>query len=198
MGRYYCHRKATVEESLDVTVSKLKKWGMLKGDHSVSVITWVFRLTGKESHVVADVHMTGEPYVEFIYIASDREGNIAHYNTEASLITTPCNLGGVRYWFACPMCWERVGCLYIAPGERKFMCRRCNCLSYHSRNESNVFGILGVNDRKMKKLQSEIKRWTWRGRPTRKVRRLLALQRKMGILSPQASACFDRFKTRLN
>ena len=198
MGRYYWHRKSTVEEALDVTISKLKKRGMLEGDHSVSVITWVNSLTGKESHVVADVHMTSEPYVEFIYIAPDREGNITHYNTEASLVTTPCNLGGFRYWFACPMCWRRVGGLYIAPGERSFMCRHCNSLSYHSRNESNVFGILGITDRKMKKLQSEIKRWTWRGRPTRKVRRLLALQRKTGILSPQASACFDRFKARLS
>jgi len=126
------------------------------------------------------------------------KGNTHGYDYKVSLVTTPCNLGGIRYWFACPTCFGRVGVIYLAPGNVHFMCRHCNNLSYHSRNESSPLGILGVTDRKMKKLQSEIKRWTWRGRPTRKVRRLYKLQRKMGMLSPQMSARLERFKARLS
>ena len=44
---------------------------------------------------------------------------------------------------------------------------------------------------------SQIKRWTWRGRPTRKVRRLHALERKMGILSGPIMAQMEKFKARL-
>ena len=108
------------------------------------------------------------------------------YDYQVSLLTTPCNLGGIRYWFACPTCLGRVGVIYLAPGDIHFRCRPCNNLSYHSRNESSPFGILGVTERKIEKLRSEIKRWTWRGRPTRKVRRLRAPERKMGMLSVQA------------
>ena len=104
----------------------------------------------------------------------------------------------LRYWFACPACGGRVGGLYLAPGSRYFICRHCNNLSYNSRNESSPFGISGVTDRKMKKLRSEIKRWTWRGRPTRKVRRLRALERKMSIVGGQAMARLERFKARFN
>jgi hypothetical protein len=198
MGRWYYSKKATVEASCDLTVFQLRKYGMLEGGHTATVITWVMKNTGKESSISLEVNMTGEPYARLAYSLSDRESNVTPCDSEVDLVTTPCNFGGVRYWFACPACSRHVGGLYLAPGDRYFRCRHCNNLSYHSRNDSNLFGIWGVADRKMKKLRSEIKRWTWRGRPTRKVRRLRALERKIGIVSVQASAWMDRFKARLS
>jgi cell fate (sporulation/competence/biofilm development) regulator YmcA (YheA/YmcA/DUF963 family) len=41
------------------------------------------------------------------------------------------------------------------------------------------FGQIGYAlkaDRQVEKLKEKIKRWTWRGRPTRKVRKLTALE----------------------
>jgi len=198
MGRWYYNRKATVEESCELTIFQLKKWGVLKADYTSTVVTWAMRNTGRETHVALEVNMTGEPYARFTYPVIDREGNCTPYDSEASLITTPCNFGGVRYWFVCPVCGRRVGGLYLAPGDRYFMCRHCNNLSYHSRNESSPFAILGVTDRKIKKLRSKIRRWTWRGRPTRKVRRLRALERKIGIVGGQAMTRTERFKARFN
>ena len=197
MGRWYYRRKATADESCDLNIFRLKKLGMLAGLRSITT-TWTSSMTGKKTTALVTVDVTGDPYVRLTYTLGDSKGNTRDYDYQVSLVTTPCNLGGIRYWFACPSCYGRVGVIYLAPGGVHFMCRHCNNLSYNSRNESNVFGKLGVTDRKIEKLRSEIKRWTWRGRPTRKVRRLLALQRKMGMFSVQTSAWFDRFKARLS
>lgn len=54
------------------------------------------------------------------------------------------------------------------------------------------------SSRQIDKLRPQIKRWTWQGRPTRKVRRLHALERKMGVLGGQAMTRLERFKARFN
>jgi hypothetical protein len=197
MGRWYYNKKATVEASCDLTIFQLKKRGMLKGGRTATTVTWVTQNTGKESRIALEVNMISRPYARFKYSLTDREGNSTPYDFEVSLITTPCNFGGVRYWFACPMCGRRVGGLYLAPGDRHFICRHCNNLTYHSRNRSGM-GLFGHTSRQIDKLRSEIKRWTWRGRPTRKVRRLCALERKMGVFGVQAVTRLERFAARLS
>ena len=196
MGRWYYNKKATVEASCDLTVFQLKKRGMLEGGYTATTITWVTKNTGRESHISLEVNITSEPYARFKYSLTDREGNSTLYDFEVSLITTLCYYGGVRYWFACPGCGRRAGGLYLAPGGRYFRCRRCNNLSYNSRNESHPMGIWGVTERKIEKLRSEIKRWTWQGRPTRKVRRLHALEWKMCVVVRQARTRLERFKAK--
>jgi hypothetical protein len=175
MGRWYYNKKATVEASCNLTIFQLKKGGMLEGGRSAMTVTWVSTNTGRKTHVTLEVYMTSEPYVRFKYSLTDREGISTPYDSEVSLTTTPCNYGGVRYWFACPVCGRRVGGLYLAPGGRNFVCRRCNNLSYRSRNRSRIESF-GHTSRQIDKLRSQIKRWTWRGRPTRRVRRLEALE----------------------
>ena len=180
-------------------MSYLRKLGMLTGEEAIEKISWTRSRTGKKTSVIVGVHITNDDqFVMLKYTLADKGGNKTDYVYTVSFVTTSCNFGGVRYWFACPSCGWRVAVLYLAPGDVHFMCRNCNNLSYNSRNESNVFGKLGVTDSKIEKLRSEIKRWTWRGRPTRKVRRLLALKRKMGVFSVQTSAWFERFRARLS
>ena len=141
--------------------------------------------------------MIGEPYARFTYSLSDREGNRASYDYEVSLVTTLCNFGGVRYWFVCPECSRRVGGLYLAPGERYFICRKCSNLTCHSRNRC-VMAAFGHTSRQIEKLRSEIKRWTWRGRPTRKVRKLHTLEKKEGILALQSWKQVEKLKVRIS
>ena len=129
-GRYYYHKKATVEESLDVTVFQLKDRGMFNDGHTAAVIEWRMKNTGKESRITIEVNVLGEPYARFMYGISGRDGNTIPYDSRISLTTTPCNLGGKRYWFLCPTCSRRVGGLYLAPGEHCFKCRICNNLTY--------------------------------------------------------------------
>jgi hypothetical protein len=134
--------------------------------------------------------MTDEPFVRLNYAITDSQGNSMPYDNEISLITTPCNLGGVRYWFICPLsrnglyCGRRTGTLYLASGGSYFGCRYCYDLSYESRNESRLgrpggIGYSLVIDRKIGELSSQIKRWTWRGKPTKKARKLKALRAKL-------------------
>lgn len=42
--------------------------------------------------------------------------------------STPCNLGGVRYWWICPHCGRRCRVLY---GGKYFLCRKCNSHAYY-------------------------------------------------------------------
>jgi len=83
-------------------------------------------------------------------------------------------------------CGRRVGTLYLASGGNYFGCRHCYDLSYESRNECRLgrFGNIGFPlkaERQYEELYKSIKRWTWRGKPTRKVRKLKALEAKMDI-----------------
>jgi len=138
-------------------------------------------------------------YVKFNYTVTDRNtGEKTDYDYKVQLTTTPCNLGGVRYWFICPLskngvyCGRRVAKLYCAPGTNYYGCRHCYNLSYERRNESRhgKFGVLGAFlkvDRQIKELNKSIKRWTWSGRPTRKVRKLQALEQKMNVCMSASS-----------
>lgn len=50
--------------------------------------------------------------------------------------TTPCNYGGVRYWFQCPICGNRYRILYgsvLGP-----VCRNCLGLTYYSQRRTKT------------------------------------------------------------
>ena len=139
--------------------------------------------------VVSTLH--GENNIRFHYTSTKRDtGEKTKYDYKVQLRTTPCNFGGVRYWFICPLskngvyCGRRVAKLYCVPGASYYGCQHCYNLSYESRNEtrSGMFGEFGGVlrvDKQMEELRSQINRWTYQGRPTRKVRKLHALERRM-------------------
>jgi hypothetical protein len=61
------------------------------------------------------------------------------------LVTTRTRLGGIRWWFLCPLmaegspCGRRVGKLYLPPAGRYFGCRNCQQLTYTSCQESRKY-----------------------------------------------------------
>ena len=137
------------------------------------------------------MNVLDEPYyAKLNYTITDRDsGEKTDYDYKIGLTTTPCHFGGVRYWFICPLsrngvpCGRRVGTLFLSSGGKYFGCRHCYDLSYESRNECRLgrFGQIGYAlkaDRQVEELREKIKRWTWRGRPTRKVRKLNALEQR--------------------
>ncbi|MHC4329128.1 MAG: hypothetical protein ACYSWW_13525 [Planctomycetota bacterium] len=196
MGRWYYNKKATVEESLDLNVAQLKKWGMLKAGRSATVVTWTSSQTGRESTVCVEVHIIDEAHVSLKYVQIGQNGQQTDCSHDIGLVTTPCNYGGVRYWFTCPTCLERVAFIYLAPGDNRFRCRLCNNLTYRSRNRDKI-EAWGHTSRQIEKLQSEIKRRTWRGMPTRNVRRLHKLNRKMCVLTAHAASRLDKMRGRV-
>jgi hypothetical protein len=137
--------------------------------------------------------MDGDNYVRFQYTTTDlNTGEKVEYDYKVALTTTPCNLGGVRYWFICPLnkngvyCGRRVAKLYKAPRGNYFGCRHCYNLSYESRNECRLgrFGQLGYllkAERQYEDLRNTVKRWTYKGIPTKKVRRLNAMAKRMDV-----------------
>lgn len=189
MGRWYCSKKSTAEASCDLSIFKLNKLGLLSGKQSTAT-TWQHNQTGERTVVFLTADVTGDPYVQLTYTL----GNTHEYDYQVSLLTSPCSLGGIRFWFQCPECLERVGVIFLPPGCSHFGCRHCNNLTYRSRNRC-VVESWGHTSRQIDRLRGEIKRWTWRGRPTRKVRRLHALERKMGVFEPVMSSRLEKLRS---
>jgi hypothetical protein len=155
-------------------------------------IAWKNCFGGETSSIGISVStLYGDNFVRFYYTATSRySGEKTDYDYKVQLTTTPCNFGGVRYWFICPLsrngvyCGRRVAKLYCAPGKNYYGCRHCYNLSYESRNECRLgrFGQLGYilkAERQVEELREKIKRWTYRGRPTRKVRRINAITKRI-------------------
>ena len=61
------------------------------------------------------------------------------HNSPSKLSFTSSTLyfGGIRYWFKCPTCGNRVGKLYKPGHEEKFKCRQCHNLTYKSTQTHN-------------------------------------------------------------
>ena len=74
--------------------------------------------------------------------------------------------------------------LYRAPRADYYGCRHCCNLSYESRNECRRgplahMGRFLVLDRRRERLMQGMTRWTYRGMPTHKARRLHALEARL-------------------
>ena len=194
MGRYYWDRKDTVEESRSVSISFLKKHGYFSEPCSMSGRIFWKNYYGEETSSIGITVSTLDDvgcFVRFYYTVIDRKtGEKTDYDYKVALTTTPCNFGGVRYWFICPLsrngvyCGRRVAKLYLAPGANYYGCRHCYNLSYESRNECRLgrFGQLGYilkAERQVQELSEKVKRWTYRGRPTRKAKRINAILRRI-------------------
>ena len=193
MVRYYFDKKDTVEDCRSVSISFLKKHDYLSENSCRSGgISWK-NCYGEETSSIGIVVSTfeSEKYVRFYYTVTSRSsGEKTEYDYKVQLTTTPCNFGGVRYWFICPLsrngiyCGRRVGKLYSPPGSHYYGCRHCFDLSYESRNESrhgliSQLGHLLKAERQYEELYKQIKRWTYNGKPTKKAKKLRALEAKM-------------------
>ncbi len=90
-----------------------------------------------------------------------------------ALDTTPCNYGGLRWWFLCPLlrngrpCQRRCRFLYLPFGADYFGCRECYDLAYESQQKSGSFyyecmsrpfTILDRCEEKLKRVRSPRKR----------------------------------------
>ena len=155
MGRHYWDSKKTVEDCTQLSIFKLKEFGLLTG-YCSTTLTWTRCLSGRKSSISIVVD-TEDLSAKVNYTITDRntdEKTDCDYGI--SLTTTPCHFGGFRYWFVCPLttsgvyCGRRVGTLYLVPGGKYFGCRGCYDLSYESRNEPRLArpgGIGGSNRR---------------------------------------------------
>lgn len=194
MGRYYYNKKTTVEQTNQLSIFKLKEFGLLRKYscyYGESTLTWTSKLTGEQDSIGITVNIENEPCVRLNYTTTNRYADDkTYFDYIVNLTTTPCNLGGIRYWFICPLgkngshCGRRVAKLYKPPGPTYFGCRHCYSLTYESRNEPRLarFGGIGYPikaERQYEDLYKQIKRWTYKGKATKKVRKLHALEERL-------------------
>ena len=91
--------------------------------------------------------------VRLSYNCKKHGGDWERLDYPVLLQTTPCNYGGVRYWFTCPAinCGKRVAKLYL--GDKYFACRHCYRLAYPCQRETANDRII----RKAEKLKGKLK-----------------------------------------
>ena len=64
-----------------------------------------------------------------VLISSELNAN----NFTIQLTTSKTGLGGIRFWFMCPICQARIGILYVHPFSQQIGCRICFGLEYRKR-----------------------------------------------------------------
>lgn len=190
MSEYGWNRKRTVEDCKSIDMTFLHRNGYLDSPWPQGIV-WTNRFGQETASMTVVPHLSGDDsYIRFVYTMVDRNtSEETDFDYNVPLVSTPCNFGGVRWWFVCPPsvdggCGRRVAALYRAPLRDYYACRHCLDLSYASRNESRRgrFGRMGYYMtlcRRMEKLREQTHRWTYDGRPTRKARRLRALTARL-------------------
>ena len=185
MGRRYWNRKDIVEECRAVSITFLRKHNYLSGWQSGTICWKNSRGEDRGGIGITVCIADDDSYAKFFYTSTSRRtGEKTECDYKVQLVTTPCNLGGRRWWFICPRCGRRVGILHCPPGATYYGCRHCYDLSYESRNEcrhgrlaymSHYMALIRQRDQLMRWMG----RWTYRGVPTRKARRLHVLTARM-------------------
>lgn len=124
-------------------------------------ITWTKVRTGEETATIGYVFRplgNGEQWdgrLQLRYTitrppGSDRDEDKTKVRQWIDLETTPCNFGGERWWFRCPLrngpdgsrCGRRCFKLHEPPGANLFGCRECYDLTYESAQTAHEFDSL--------------------------------------------------------
>jgi hypothetical protein len=133
-GSYYRYNKKTsAEDCRQIDINRLKKDGCLRSGN-VFTTTWTSSMGNKnsiQSFVFRD-------HIRITYCITRFTGEKVDVDYNVNLTWTPCNFGGERLWFICPgkNCERRVGKLYM--GDKYFLCRHCNKLTYESRRNTEA------------------------------------------------------------
>ena len=123
--------KATTLDYLELDVRRLQQDGLLEVRRSFN---WRWTRNGEP---VADINIIPEnDRVVLLYRIQQSDQERSEQNYPILLERTPCNYGGERVWFRCPVagCGRRVAILY---GEKIFACRFCRHLAYPCQNASS-------------------------------------------------------------
>jgi len=88
--------------------------------------------------------LDGPAALRLIYHRRNRSDDSEKFDYPVSIESTPCNYGGVRLWFICPLqarqnCVHRCRVIYITPYNDHFGCRECSELTYECRQKHRDF-----------------------------------------------------------
>ena len=178
--------KSIAEQSNALSIFWLKKHGYFDKDYSrmSGGITWTYGYS-KSSIGFAVVRENWgteyeRTYLELNYTHTDSwGGEKISMSPKFELVTTPCNYGGKRYWFICPLtkggvyCGRRVGVIYSI--SKYFGCRHCGDIAYDAQMKGGKYRGSSLNISDIEKAEESVKREYYNGRPTKKYRRLIRM-----------------------
>jgi hypothetical protein len=132
-------KKRVAEQCHAIDTRDLKRWNLLVPGitNRASSFEWR-RISGASSVSYLLSVGAGTGALRLTYSIKSASADLDY---TVRLVTTPCHLGGVRWWFICPLtkngiaCNRRVRKLYLC--GRYFGCRRCHDLTYRSSQESD-------------------------------------------------------------
>jgi len=141
-GRGVWNRKNRVDEVRSIDILDLQREKVFsRGQGSIWTSSW-----SRNGEVVASISYrveteeNGPSGLRFMYAITDQDtGEKKDYNYIIPVVATPCNYGGKRWWYVCPLvvdghsCRRRCRIVYMPPGAEYFGCRECHRLTYESR-----------------------------------------------------------------
>jgi hypothetical protein len=140
-------KKRVVEDCYLLDVYQWNRNGKLKPNSFFSGdLIWSYTLGFQASmgYEVSTRDMNN-PFIRLYYEWKNQETDETHSeNYRIPLAITRPTLGGLRWWFICPLfvnnrpCKRRVARLYIPGGRPLFGCRHCYKLTYTSSQENHV------------------------------------------------------------
>jgi hypothetical protein len=173
-----------VEDCRRIEATWLKKHGYFK-ESKDGTITWtVNSYENSRSRISIEVDQV-LMQMRLIYTQTSWSGEKRDMNYTHGLLTTNCNYGGKRHWFECYLrvggvyCGRRVGVLYKPPGAWYWGCRHCHNLTYESRRDKYRKFALFSKIFKLDEMTELIKPRYWRGKPTKRYKKLLNFQEKV-------------------
>lgn len=189
--------KQEAEWSNRLSTRFLKKHGYLEDGWRYGGIKWTYGLSGNESSIGFTTNIGGDEgdYIKLQYThTSSWTGEKSSMDYRVELTTTPCNYGGKRYWFICPLskngryCGRRVGVLFSI--GKWYGCRHCGDICYAAQLEGGSFRVGSVTEPVVEKAYNDIKRFYYKGKPTRRYKRYLRLREKMDYSWARAAMKF--------
>ena len=183
--------KQVAEQSNAFSIFWLKKNGYLHkdNDYHYGGINWTYGYSENKSSISFTINKEnfGTPeeraYINLNYTNTNRHTDEKEsMNYKVELATTSCNYGNKRYWFICPLnkngkyCGRRIGVLFNI--GKWFGCRHCGEIAYAKQMEGGKYRWNGVSVPDIERAEKEVKRYYYKGKPTRKYKRLIRLNEK--------------------
>lgn len=178
--------KRTAEQLPKLSVFWLKKQGYLKSGYRSGSINWSCNGESHGSMGIAtnlDDPLRGN-YLNLRYTNTDYwSGAKSEMDYNIKLESTPCNYGDKRYWFICPLsrnglyCGRRVGVIYSV--GKWFGCRHCAYVAYSSQMRGGKYRGTSITYPDIEKRENGLRRYYYRGKPTRKYRRVIKMRHRL-------------------
>lgn len=171
--------KTEVESCKKINIDWLLKKSKKYGKSPSGRITWTYgesnSSVGYKLDLLSDVKYLRLQYTQTKFSTGEKQ----EFDYKTYLVEIQCRYGGSRFYFLCNKCSRKVSTIYLSSSI--FCCRSCNNLTYKSQNENRrnlLFSTVNLEWKNQEQLL-KIKKWSYKGKLTRKARNFIKKQRKI-------------------